>query len=97
MISGMSFLVFLHYFLANLLGFKVIPHNIVCKGEKYFSIYGKDLNGVYNISYSAYIISNVDLTNLFVVTAKSKYMVYIKTVNELWKRRDKVLFSIDNY
>ena len=93
----MRFLVFLHYFVANVLGMNVIPHNILCNGVKYFSIYDKDLNGVHNISYSAYIISNVDLTNLFVVTAKSKYMVYIKTVNELWKRRDKVLFSIDNY
>lgn len=93
----MSFLLFLHYFLANLLGFKVIPHNIVCNGEKYFSIYDKDLNGVYNIGYSAYIISNVDLTNLFVISGKSEYMVYMKTILELWKRRKQISFMIDNY
>jgi hypothetical protein len=88
----MSFLAFLYYFLANLLGFKVIPHNIVCNGGKYFSIYDKDLNGVYNIGYSAYIISNYDLTNLFVVSHKSEYAVYLKTILELWKRRKQISF-----
>lgn len=89
----MKYIIFVHYFFINLLGFATIPHIIQVGGKDWFStIY--DENAMYYAVYSRYI-NRKDMEDLFLIESKFKYILYLKTIAKLWKLRKNIIFGID--
>lgn len=93
----MTAIIFLHYFIVNIFGLGIVPRNVKYGGLNYFSVEYKDLNERYYIGYSAYIDTEGNTTDLFNVSAKCKYIVYLKSICMLWGLRKTISFGIDNY
>lgn len=93
----MSILNFLHYFLANLLGFGIIPRTIKYEDNEYFSLFSTNFSGKHYLSYLRYLGRSTKTEELIVVSGKYEYFVYLKMVYQLWKWRKYISFSIDDY
>lgn len=93
----MSAIIFLHYFFVNVLGLRIIPRNVTYNNVSYFSVGYKDAKGINHISYSTYVDRSNKTVDLFNVSDRFEYIVYLKAVYALWKKRNEISFWIDNY
>jgi len=98
----MKYIVFLHYFFVNLIYMQIIPNMISLKnnGNEYYSCVYYDAYKNRNIwiaMYSKLIRMETDTHILIEVTSRYRYVVYLKMVLALWKIKDNINLTIDNY
>lgn len=98
----MEYIVFLHYFLVNLLYLEILPVTILLKknGYEYYSCVYHDANqnkGIWVAMYSTLIKKETDTEILIEVKSKYRYILFLKMVFALWKIKDSIIITIDNY
>ena len=98
----MEYIVFLHYFLVNLLYLEILPVTILLKknGYEYYSCVYQDTNqnkGRWVAMYSTLIKRETDTEILIEVKSKYRYILFLKMVFALWKIKDSIIITIDNY
>ena len=98
----MEYIVFLHYFLVNLLYLEILPVTILLKknGYEYYSCVYHDANqnkGIWVAMYSKLIKRETDTEILIEVKSRYRYILFLKMVFALWKIRDNIEITIDNY
>ena len=98
----MEYIVFLHYFLVNLFYLEILPVMILLKknGYEYYSCVYHDINqnnDIWVAMYSKLIKRETDTEILIEVKSKYRYILFLKMVFALWKIRDNIKITIDNY
>ena len=98
----MEYIVFLHYFLANLFYLEILPVTILLKknGHEYYGCVYHDANqnkGIWVAMYSTLIKKETDTEILIEVKSKYRYILFLKMVFALWKIKDSIIITIDNY
>ena len=98
----MEYIVFLHYFLANLFYLEILPVTILLKknGYEYYSCVYHDANqnkGIWVAMYSKLIKRETDTEILIEVKSRYRYILFLKMVFALWKIKDSIIITIDNY
>lgn len=97
----MEYILFLHYFLANLFYLKILPVMILLKKNEreYYSIVYRQSDGVWVAIYSKLMKKGeIDGGEILVeVKSRHRYVLFMKMVFALWKIRDDIKITIDNY
>lgn len=98
----MEYIVFLHYFLVNLLYLKILPVMVLLRKNEheYYSCVYHDANqnkGIWVAMYSTLIKKETDTEILIEVKSKYRYILFLKMVFALWKIKDSIIITIDNY
>ena len=97
----MEYILFLHYFLANLFYLKILPVMILLKKNEreYYSIIYRQSDGVWVAVYSKLMKKGeIDGGEILVeVKSRHRYILFMKMVFALWKIRDDIKITIDNY
>ena len=97
----MEYILFLHYFLANLFYLKILPVMILLKKNEreYYSIIYRQSDGVWVAVYSKLMKKGeIDGGEILVeVKSRHRYILFMKMVFALWKIRDNIKITIDNY
>ena len=98
----MEYIVFLHYFLVNLLYLEILPVTILLKknGYEYYSCVYHDANqnkGIWVAMYSKLIKRETNIEILIEVKSRYRYILFLKMVFALWKIKDSIIITIDNY
>ena len=98
----MEYIVFLHYFLVNLFYLEILPVTILLKknGYEYYSCVYHDSNqnnDIWVAMYSKLIKRETDIEILIEVKSRYRYILFLKMVFALWKIRDNIKITIDNY
>ena len=97
----MEYILFLHYFLVNLFYLKILPVMILLKKNEreYYSIIYRQSDGVWVAVYSKLMKKGeIDGGEILVeVKSRHRYILFMKMVFALWKIRDDIKITIDNY
>lgn len=97
----MEYILFLHYFLANLFYLKILPVMILLKKNEreYYSVIYHQSDGVWVAIYSKLMKKGeIDGGEILVeVKSRYRYVLFMKMVFALWKIRDDIKITIDNY
>ena len=98
----MEYIVFLHYFLANLFYLEILPVKKKKKknGHEYYGCVYHDANqnkGIWVAMYSKLIKRETNIEILIEVKSRYRYILFLKMVFALWKIRDNIKITIDNY
>ena len=97
----MEYILFLHYFLANLFYLKILPVMILLKKNEreYYSVIYRQSNDVWVAIYSKLMKKGeIDGGEILVeVKSRHRYILFMKMVFALWKIRDDIKITIDNY
>ena len=98
----MEYIVFLHYFLANLFYLEILPVTILLKknGHEYYGCVYHDANqnkGIWVAMYSKLIKRETNIEILIEVKSRYRYILFFFFFFALWKIRDNIKITIDNY
>lgn len=97
----MEYILFLHYFLVNLFYLKILPVMILLKKNEreYYSVIYRQSNDVWVAIYSKLMKKGeIDGGEILVeVKSRHRYVLFMKMVFALWKIRDDIKITIDNY
>lgn len=97
----MEYILFLHYFLVNLFYLKILPVMILLKKNEreYYSVIYRQSDGVWVAIYSKLMKKGeIDGGEILVeVKSRHRYVLFMKMVFALWKIRDDIKITIDNY
>lgn len=97
----MEYILFLHYFLVNLFYLKILPVMILLKKNEreYYSVIYRQSDGVWVAIYSKLMKKGeIDGGEILVeVKSRHRYVLFMKVVFALWKIRDDIKITIDNY
>ena len=97
----MEYVLFLHYFLVNLFYLKILPVMILLKknGREYYSCIYHQSNGLWVAIYSKLMKKGeIDGGEILIdVKSRYRYILFLKMVFALWKIRDNIKITIDNY
>lgn len=97
----MEYIVFLHYFLVNLLYLEILPVMILLRKNEheYYSCIYHQSDGVWVADYSKLMKrGEIDGGEILIeVKSKYRYILFLKMVFALWKIKDSIIITIDNY
>ncbi len=92
----MKILNFLHYFIVNLMGCNELPCFVKYNGHEWHNVVFCDITANrWHVFYSRFNGNSTD--EMIDVCSRFKYIAFLRALYVLFRMRNSITFSIDNY